>query len=112
MTTNETPHPRGTSRKRVRSLAGRWTRLAIAITGLTGLATSFLTVPSNASAAAHTAVVPLVLYSAQGYDHQMAAAFTKATGIPVNLDDDSTGPLLTKIETEGNNPQWNIFWVD
>jgi ABC-type Fe3+ transport system substrate-binding protein len=28
----------------------------------------------------------------------MTAAFQKATGIPVKLDDNSTGPLLTQIE--------------
>jgi iron(III) transport system substrate-binding protein len=34
----------------------------------------------------------------------MAKAFTKATGIPVSLDDNSTGPLLTQIEASKNNP--------
>jgi iron(III) transport system substrate-binding protein len=42
----------------------------------------------------------------------MAKAFTKATGIQVKLDDDSTGPLLTKIAAERNNPQWGLLWVD
>ena len=28
------------------------------------------------------------------------------------LDDDSTGPLLTKIEAEKNNPKWGLLWVD
>jgi len=36
--------------------------------------------------------VTLVVYSAQGYDKVMTAAFSKATGIPVKLDDNSTGP--------------------
>ena len=57
-------------------------------------------------------VQPLVLYAAEGYDAAMAKAFTKATGIPVKLDDDSTGPLLTKIAAEKNNPQWSLLWVD
>jgi iron(III) transport system substrate-binding protein len=57
-------------------------------------------------------VQPLVLYAAEGYDSAMAKAFTKATGIPVKLDDDSTGPLLTKIAAEKNNPQWSMLWVD
>lgn len=82
---------------------------ALSVTGMVGLS---LTAAGASTKRPHAAVVPLVLYSAQGYDHAMAAAFTKATGIPVNLDDDSTGPLLTKIETEKNNPQWNVFWVD
>jgi iron(III) transport system substrate-binding protein len=42
----------------------------------------------------------------------MAAAFTKATGIPVKLDDNSTGPLLTQIEASRNNPNWGLLWVD
>ncbi|MCU4185514.1 extracellular solute-binding protein [Acidiferrimicrobium sp. IK] len=68
---------------------------------------------SSASAAASSSgVVPLVVYSAQGYDSKVTAAFSKATGIPVKLDDDSTGPLLTKIAAERNNPQWGLLWVD
>jgi iron(III) transport system substrate-binding protein len=67
--------------------------------------------PASASAAA-AATVPLVLYSAQGYDSAMSKAFTKATGIPVSLDDNSTGPLLTQIEASKNNPKWGLLWVD
>lgn len=69
-----------------------------------------VSVASSASSAA--SVVPLTLYAAEGYDSVVAKAFTKATGIPVNLDDDSTGPLLTKIAAERNNPQWSLLWVD
>ena len=68
------------------------------------------TTPSPA--AATTAKVPLVVYSAQGYDSQVTKAFTAATGIPVKLNDDSTGPLLTKVAAEKNNPQWGLLWVD
>jgi iron(III) transport system substrate-binding protein len=57
-------------------------------------------------------VVPLVVYSAQGYDSVVTKAFQKATGIPVQLDDDSTGPLLTKVAAEKNNPKWGVLWVD
>jgi iron(III) transport system substrate-binding protein len=56
--------------------------------------------------------VPLVVYSAQGYDKVMVAAFQKATGIQVKLDDNSTGPLLTQIEASKNNPNWGLLWVD
>ncbi len=56
--------------------------------------------------------VPLVVYSAQGYDSTCTKAFQGATGIPVSLDDDSTGPLLTKIQAEKSNPQWGVLWVD
>jgi len=56
--------------------------------------------------------VPLVVYSAQGYDKAMVAAFEKATGITVTLDDNSTGPLLTQIYASKNNPKWGLLWVD
>ena len=42
----------------------------------------------------------------------MTKAFTAATGIPVKLDDNSTGPLLTQIEASKNNPNWGLLWVD
>jgi iron(III) transport system substrate-binding protein len=66
---------------------------------------------SSASAAAASKVT-LVVYSAQGYDSAMTKAFTAATGIPVKLDDNSTGPLLTQIEASKNNPNWGLLWVD
>jgi iron(III) transport system substrate-binding protein len=67
---------------------------------------------SHGSSPSPAGVVPLVVYSAQGYDHAEAAAFQKATGIPVKLDDNSTGPLLTQIEASKNNPNWGLLWVD
>jgi iron(III) transport system substrate-binding protein len=67
---------------------------------------------ASASSSSAAATVPLVLYSAQGYDSAMSKAFTKATGIPVSLDDNSTGPLLTQIEASKNNPKWGLLWVD
>jgi ABC-type glycerol-3-phosphate transport system substrate-binding protein len=59
---------------------------------------------ASTSATSKPSKVTLVVYSAQDYDHAMTAAFTKATGIPVKLDDNSTGPLLTQIEASRNNP--------
>jgi iron(III) transport system substrate-binding protein len=67
---------------------------------------------STSSANTTSAKTTLVVYSAQGYDHAMTTAFTKATGIPVKLDDNSTGPLLTQIEASRNNPNWGLLWVD
>lgn len=67
---------------------------------------------TSAGPASSGPVQPLVVYSAQGYDSAVTDAFTKATGIPVKLDDDSTGPLLTKVQAEKNNPQWDVLWVD
>ena len=103
---------------------------AVAIAGVTVLAlagcssskptAAAATASSSASTTAHGAEsaaaggssVPLVVYAAEGYDAAMAKAFTAATGIAVKLDDDSTGPLLTKIAAEKNNPQWGLLWVD
>jgi len=72
------------------------------------------TPPTAAAAPATSAAArtPLVVYSAQGYDGPVTKAFSKATGIPVKLVDDSTGPLLTKVAAEKNNPQWGLLWVD
>jgi iron(III) transport system substrate-binding protein len=67
---------------------------------------------SSTTTAASTSKVTLVVYSAQGYDQAMTTAFQKATGIPVKLDDNSTGPLLTQIEASKNNPNWGLLWVD
>lgn len=67
---------------------------------------------SATTSSASTGKTPLVVYSAQGYDSPVTKAFTQATGIPVNLVDDSTGPLLTKVAAEKNNPQWGLLWVD
>jgi len=69
---------------------------------------------TKAAAASSTSAkpVPLVVYSAQGYDSAETKAFQAATGIPVKLDDNSTGPLLTQIEASKNNPNWGLLWVD
>jgi iron(III) transport system substrate-binding protein len=54
----------------------------------------------------------LVFYSAEGFDKDIATAFEKKTGIKVNLVDDSTGPLLAKMQAEKSNPQWDVAWFD
>jgi iron(III) transport system substrate-binding protein len=83
---------------------------------LLGAATAACGSASSSSSAADPAspgaAVPLVVYSSQGYDSAVTKAFTKATGIPVSLDDDSTGPLLAKVAAEADNPQWGLLWVD
>jgi len=56
--------------------------------------------------------VPLVVYSAQGYNTAEVAAFSKKYHITVRLDNNSTGPLLTQIEASKNNPNWGLLWVD
>ena len=114
-------HPR----TRLRLLAGVSGAVALSVITVAGCSSSSSSSssPAAASAAAATssaaapasspaATVPLVLYSAQGYDSAMSKAFTKATGIPVSLDDNSTGPLLTQIEASKNNPKWGLLWAD
>lgn len=54
----------------------------------------------------------LVFYSAEGFDQDIATAFEKKTGIQVKLIDDSTGPLLAKMQAEKSNPQWDVAWFD
>src|SRR5277367_5080652 len=111
-------------RTRLRLLAGVSGAVALSVLTVAGCSSSSSSSsPAAASAAAATssasapasspaATVPLVLYSAEGYDSAMSKAFTKATGIPVSLDDNSTGPLLTQIEASKNNPTWGLLWVD
>jgi iron(III) transport system substrate-binding protein len=95
-----------------------WRNRMLGITGLVGVGAlavagcSSTSSTSSTSSPAASAKVPLVVYSAQGYDKAMTAAFQKATGIPVKLDDNSTGPLLTQIEASKNNPNWGLLWVD
>ena len=113
-------------RTRVRLLAGVSGAVALSVlavagcssssssTAATSSTSSAASASSSASASASSSgpAVPLVVYSAQGYDSAMTKAFTKATGIPVQLDDNSTGPLLTQIEASKNNPKWGLLWAD
>jgi iron(III) transport system substrate-binding protein len=103
---NSQREPRLKARRRGLGILAGAAALVTAGTGVTALGGA-LSSPAGA-----TTKVPLVLYAAEGYDAAMAKAFTQATGIPVNLDDNSTGPLLTKIQAEKNNPKWSILWVD
>jgi iron(III) transport system substrate-binding protein len=111
---------------RMRLLAGVSGAVALSVLAVAGCSSSSSSSAAAASstspvaaasgapsaAAASGPVVPLVVYSAQGYDKVTTEAFTKATGIPVKLDDNSTGPLLTQIEASKNNPNWGLLWVD
>jgi len=42
----------------------------------------------------------------------MSKAFTKATGIPVSLDDNSTRAAADQIEALQEQPEWGLLWVD
>lgn len=85
--------------------------LAVAAAALTGCSAAAQGSTSSAPASA-AAKEPLTLYAAVAYDSMVSKAFTAKTGIPVKVVDDSTGPLLTKIAAEKNNPQWSLFWAD
>ncbi|HEV3382341.1 MAG TPA: extracellular solute-binding protein [Trebonia sp.] len=96
-------------RTRVRLLAGMTGAITATVLAVAGCSSSASTTASTTSS---NATVPLVVYAAEGYDSAESKAFTKATGIPVKLDDNSTGPLLTQIEASKNNPNWGLLWAD
>ena len=101
-------------RTRVRLLAGLAGALSVTVLAVAGCSSSSSSSSSAAAASTNSssAKVPLVVYAAEGYDSAETKAFTKATGIPTKLDDNSTGPLLTQIEASKNNPNWGLLWVD
>jgi iron(III) transport system substrate-binding protein len=105
-------------RTRLRLLTGVSGAVALTLLAVAGCSSSSSSsastgsTSSSSASSSSSATVPLVVYSAQGYDKVMTQAFTKATGIPVQLDDNSTGPLLTQIEASVNNPKWGLLWVD
>lgn len=68
---------------------------------------------STGAAAANSSSKPsLVLYSAEGYDAAVLAAFRKASGIKVKLDTRPAAVLLSQIEASKKHPKWDVFWVD
>lgn len=59
------------------------------------------------------AAADLVLYDSLDFAGHVAEAFTKATGVTVDVvEPGSTGETLGKIAAEGNNPQFDIVWLD
>jgi iron(III) transport system substrate-binding protein len=54
----------------------------------------------------------LVVYSSLDTADPAAKAFTKKTGIQVNLVSLSTGELLGKVAAEGDHPQFDVLWVE
>ncbi|MHB8393476.1 MAG: extracellular solute-binding protein [Candidatus Dormibacteria bacterium] len=89
------------SRRRLGAAAAVLVGTAIALSGC-----------GSTAAQAVTKKVPLIVYAAEGYDANTVAAFQAKTGIPTQLVDDSTGPLLARIQAQINNPQWGLLWVD
>jgi len=102
---------RTTRRRKLLLITGILSAGVVAIAGCSSSGNSS-SASSTSSAKTTASKTTLVVYSAQGYDSAMTKAFTKATGIPVKLDDNSTGPLLTQIEASKNNPNWGLLWVD
>lgn len=87
--------------------------MAVAGVACGALAAAGVAVASGqALAAKKVPSVPLIVYSAQGYDQAMVKAFQNATGILTELDTNSTGPLLAQIQASKNNPHWGLLWVD
>ncbi|MDR3470977.1 MAG: extracellular solute-binding protein [Devosia sp.] len=55
----------------------------------------------------------LVMYDALDFGSTAAKAFTAKTGITVDVvEPGSTGETLGKIAAEGDNPQFDIVWLD
>ncbi|HVB53195.1 MAG TPA: extracellular solute-binding protein [Candidatus Acidoferrales bacterium] len=88
------------------------TAAAVAVASAAVTSGIFAAAQSGSTRAVQVGQVPLIVYSAQGYDMNEVAAFQKATGIKTELLCDSTGPLLARIAAERNNPQWGLLWVD
>jgi iron(III) transport system substrate-binding protein len=88
-------------------------RFLAAVLGTT-VAVSSLSVMSVSAATSHS-VPTILLYNAQGYGDKVAAAFNATHhGFKIVVDDDSTGPLFTKIQAEmaAGSPKWGLFWAD
>jgi iron(III) transport system substrate-binding protein len=97
----------------VRTPQRRPTFVVAAVTAAGALAaTGAVAISASPAGATSKKTVPLVVYSAQGYDSAMVHTFQADTGIPTELDTNSTGPLLTQIQASKNNPHWGLLWVD
>jgi iron(III) transport system substrate-binding protein len=66
-----------------------------------------------AAAAQPAAAADLVMYDALDFAGTVAKAFTAKTGIQIDVvEPGSTGETLGKISAEGDNPQFDIVWLD
>ncbi|MCK4178174.1 ABC transporter substrate-binding protein [Aciditerrimonas ferrireducens] len=100
------PRRAGAARRRLVVLSG----LLAGALGLAACSSSGGT--AQAASRQTTQRVPLVVYSAKNYMPGVGTAFTKKTGIPVELVNHSTGTLLAKIQAERSDPQWGLLWID
>jgi iron(III) transport system substrate-binding protein len=68
---------------------------------------------SVSSFAVAASAADLVLYDALDFAGHVAKAFEAKTGMTVDVvEPGSTGETLGKIAAEGDNPQFDILWVD
>jgi iron(III) transport system substrate-binding protein len=68
---------------------------------------------SAAALSASASAADLVLYDKLDFAATVAKAFTAKTGLTVDVvEPGSTGELLGKIAAEGDNPQFDLVWVD
>lgn len=93
--------------------------LAKTVASLVALAVGLVGCGASSHKAATGSVKPaaasqptLLVYSAQGYAPNAVEAFSKETHIPAKLVEDSTGPLLARIQAERASPQWGVLWID
>lgn len=64
-------------------------------------------------AAGKAEAADLVIYDALDFAPAVAKAFTAKTGLTVDVvEPGSTGETLGKISAEGDNPQFDIVWLD
>ena len=71
---------------------------------------------TEAATAAETAgtvsqTKPLVVYL-NDFDEIIPEMFKKATGYDVEVVSGNGAETLARIETEGDNPQWDVVWLD
>jgi iron(III) transport system substrate-binding protein len=54
----------------------------------------------------------LVIYASVDYVKAVAEAFERSTGTATTIVQQSGGPLLDRVRSEGTSPQWGVFWTD
>lgn len=54
----------------------------------------------------------LVLYCALDYCADVAHAYARASGTPVEVVRLGTGPLLARVTAEARDPHWDVAWFD
>lgn len=77
------------------------------------LSLSMLALVATVGLTGPAAAADLVMYDALDFAGHVAEAFTRKTGLTVDVvEPGSTGETLGKIAAEGSNPQFDIVWLD